>query len=231
MFWTGVYNVSGMASTVFTSKAFTGIEFFLLCIALPTTVIVFRLAEFLFPVLWISTAYCCLIYRLFYYKKRPDVWHWEAVNWQNMKPLLIRWAICSVLMLAFIYVYDPDKVFGMIRRNPAFVPWLLVLYPILSALPQELIFCTFFFERYAVFFNTDKKRIIASAILFAYAHVLFINPVAPVISLVGGLIFAGTYAKTRSLALVTIEHGLYGNVLFLTGLGWYFWHGALTMAH
>jgi uncharacterized protein len=214
-----------------TSRYFIAIEFLLLCIVLPTVVITYRLAEFLFPILWISTAYCIFVYMFFYHKKGNPIWRWDAVSWKNLRPLLIRWAICSVLMLAFIYVYDQEKVFNMIRRNPDFVPWLLVLYPVLSALPQEIIFCTFFFERYAVFFNTDKKRIIASAILFAYAHVLFINQVAPVLSLSGGLIFAGTYAKTRSLALVTIEHGLYGDVLFLTGLGWYFWHGSLTMAH
>ncbi|MGQ0527507.1 MAG: hypothetical protein ACT4OY_05690 [Alphaproteobacteria bacterium] len=55
----------------------------------------------------------------------------------------------------------------------------------------------------------------ASAIVFAYAHVLFVNPVAPVFSFPGDLIFARTFAKHRSLALVTIGHGLYGNLLFL----------------
>ncbi len=66
---------------------------------------------------------------------------------------------------------------------------------------------------------------IASAVMFAYAHLLYINPVAPTLSLLGGLIFASTYLKTKSLALVTIEHGLYGNVLFLIGLGYYFYGG------
>ena len=121
-----------------TSRYFIAIEFLLLCIVLPTVVIVYRLAEFLFPILWISTAYCIFVYMFFYHKKGNPIWRWDAVNWKNLRPLLIRWAICSVLMLAFIYVYDPDKVFNMIRRNPDFVPWLLILYPILSALPQEI---------------------------------------------------------------------------------------------
>ena len=43
-----------------------------------------------------------------------------------------------------------------------------------------------------------------------------------------GLIFASTYAKSKSLALVTIEHGLYGNFLFFIGLGWYFYGGAIN---
>jgi uncharacterized protein len=102
-----------------------------------------------------------------------------------------------------------------------------VLYPILSALPQEIIFCSFFFKRYEPFFKSDRAMIIASALIFAYAHVLFINWIAPFLSLIAGFIFAGTFARTRSLALVTIEHGLYGNFIFFVGLGWYFYGGAV----
>ena len=67
----------------------------------------------------------------------------------------------------------------------------------------------------------------ASAIVFAYAHILFINPVAPVLSLLAGYFFASTYAKYKSLALVTIEHALYGNMIFTLGLGYYFWGGSV----
>jgi membrane protease YdiL (CAAX protease family) len=96
---------------------------------------------------------------------------------------------------------------------------------VLSALPQEFIFCSFFFERYKAFFGEGRGMIVASAVVFAYAHCLYLNPVAPTLSLLGGLIFASTYRKTKSLALVTIEHGLYGNALFLIGLGTYFYSG------
>ena len=49
----------------------------------------------------------------------------------------------------------------------------------------------------------------------------------PVTNLVsnGGLFFADTYAKTRSLAAVYFEHALYGCYLFTIGLGFYFYHG------
>jgi len=70
--------------------------------------------------------------------------------------------------------------------------------------------------------------ILASALVFAFAHVLYINWIAPLLSFIAGIIFATTYAKTKSLALVTIEHGLYGNALFLVGLGWYFYGGAVA---
>ena len=141
-----------------------------------------------------------------------------------MKLILPRWIIACVAMTAFMYFYDPGRMFGMVDKPFALI-MIFTVYPLLSALPQELIFCSFFFHRYRRYFKTPMVRIIASAIVFAYAHMLYINWVAPTLSFIAGLIFAHTYSKTRSLALVTVEHALYGNALFLIGLGWYFWSG------
>lgn len=210
---------------------YLAVEMFLLCAVLPTYIIVFKKAVFMLPFLWGTALVCWLIYRRSHHEQLKTIWKWRAVNGKNLTPILVRWIICSALIVAFTYFYDPAKMFNIILKNPSFVPKLMIFYPIFSALPQEFIFCTFFFDRYAPFFQTDRAKIIASAIVFAYAHVLYINPIAPALSLIGGLIFAATYAKTKSLALVTIEHGLYGNVLFLSGLGWYFWSGALANAH
>tara|TARA_B100000927_G_C16451280_1_gene463935 strand:- start:303 stop:632 length:330 start_codon:yes stop_codon:yes gene_type:complete len=105
---------------------------------------------------------------------------------------------------------------------------IFFVYPILSALPQEFIFTTFFFSRYEDIIP-EKLQILTSAIIFTYAHVLFINFIAPFLSLFGGLIFANTYKKTNSLALVAFEHSLYGNSLFFMGLGYYFWGGSVTI--
>ena len=186
-----------------------------------------RLAPYMFLFLWSVCFYCLWIDRRTTPQAWPDIWQFQAVNWQNMRPILLRWAICSLGMVVFGAFYDPERLFGLIRQRPQIVPFLLILYPVLSALPQEFIFCHFFFRRYGVFFTNDRAKIIASTVAFAYAHMLFINWVAPVFSLIAGFIFATTYARTRSLALVTIEHGLYGNVLFLVGLGWYFYGGAV----
>ncbi len=208
-------------------KRFIITEFILLCICLPTIIIVFKLAPYMFAFLWGAAGYCFLILKLNFAEHLKQIWKWDAVTWEAIKPILIRWVFASIGMLGFIYFYDPDKMFGMFERAPMFIPFLLIMYPLLSALPQEFIFCSFFFKRYKTLFKTEKNMIIASAIVFAYAHVLFINWVAPFLSLIAGVIFATTYAKSKSLALVTIEHGLYGNVLFLVGLGWYFYGGAV----
>lgn len=182
----------------------------------------------MFLFLWAASFYGVFILHTVYRERLKAMWRWQAVTWTNLKPILIRWILACIGMSVFLYVYDPTQMFGLIQYRPELIPFLLVLYPIISALPQELIFCSFFFKRYERFFGSGYKMVFFSALVFAYAHCLYINPVAPTLSFFGGLIFASTYLKTKSLALVTIEHGLYGNFLFLVGLGYYFYRGNVS---
>lgn len=206
------------------------IEFALLCLVLPGIIIFTKSAPFMFAFLWGATLYCFVILRYANggfegYKK---LWNWSAVNWSALKPIIIRWAIASVLMVIFLAFYEAERLFYLPLNKPEVMLYLMVFYPLVSALPQEFIFCTFLFSRYEKLFGDAQKMVMLSAVVFAYAHMLYINPVAPSLSLLGGLIFASTYLKHKSLALVTIEHGLYGYSLFVCGLGWYFYSGAVV---
>ena len=75
--------------------------------------------------------------------------------------------------------------------------------------------------------KNDNILILMSAVVFCFAHIFSINLVAPILSFIGGLIFAYTFKKTGSLLVVSIEHALYGNTLFFLGLGWFFWGGSV----
>ena len=143
-------------------KTFLAIEFFLLCVALPTLIIALKLAPFMFFFLWSAAGFCWLVYRRYHFTDLKKLWGWDSVTWVHLKPILVRWIVCSILMLAFTYFYDPEKLFNIPKNKPEIIPFLLVLYPLLSALPQEFIFCTFFFDRYTPFFKSNRARIIAS---------------------------------------------------------------------
>jgi membrane protease YdiL (CAAX protease family) len=67
--------------------------------------------------------------------------------------------------------------------------------------------------------------ILASAVVFAFLHIVFRNWLAVALTFVGGLLFAASYAETGSLATSSFEHALYGCWLFTVGLGQYFYHG------
>lgn len=150
-------------------------------------------------------------------------------------PLLLRlFALCVPVIFAVLaalifareqglYTVPPEvDWFALIRRKPHI--WLLVMiaYPILSVYPQEIIYRALFFHRYAPAFGSLPVAITANALLFGWAHIIFRNPVAVVLTVAGGLLFSITYARTKSLFAASFEHTLYGCLLFTVGLGWYF---------
>lgn len=78
----------------------------------------------------------------------------------------------------------------------------------------------FFFERCEALFG--RATILMSAVAFAFLHLLYENVVAVVLTLAGGLLFSITYARSRSLRLVWLEHSLYGILVLTIGLGEFF---------
>lgn len=79
---------------------------------------------------------------------------------------------------------------------------------------------------YRSLFRSDTGIIIASALAFGFAHVIFLNWIAIGMTTVGGLLFARDYARHRSLRLTCLEHSLYGCLIFTVGLGRFFYTGA-----
>ncbi|MGB5965883.1 MAG: CPBP family intramembrane glutamic endopeptidase [Sulfurimonadaceae bacterium] len=115
---------------------------------------------------------------------------------------------------------------SLLKTNPFLWLEVFLLYPLLSAYTQEILFRSFFFHRYEKLFKGRLfSLIMVNALLFAYMHVVFGNWIAVIFTFIGGILFAQTYLKTRSTMLTAIEHALYGNTLFTLGLGYYFYHG------
>jgi hypothetical protein len=124
-------------------------------------------------------------------------------------------------------------------------------YPLASVYPQEIIFRTFLFHRYGGLFasrfggpsaaapvsgpetgpetspEAGPMLIAASTAAFGYAHLMFQSYLAIGLTVLGGLVFARTYARSRSTCTVAVEHALYGCVLFTVGLGRHFYLGAV----
>jgi len=103
---------------------------------------------------------------------------------------------------------------------------VMIIYPIYSVLPQGIIHRAFLFHRYRVLFQ-GWLMIVASAAAFSYMHIVFKNPLAMLLTLAGGILFAKTYKDTDSLVISLIEHALYGNFVFTIGLGRYLYLGAV----
>ncbi|MEZ4546342.1 MAG: hypothetical protein R3B51_00830 [Thermodesulfobacteriota bacterium] len=66
------------------------------------------------------------------------------------------------------------------------------------------------YKRYSPVFGEGRAYSSPSALAFGYMHIIFLNWIAVAMTLVGGYLFAEDYRQGRSLALVSIEHALYG---------------------
>ncbi len=141
--------------------------------------------------------------------------------------MLGRFAFMAMLIVLFTLFHDPGRFLTFPRTTP--VLWLIVMvvYPLFSVFPQGIIFRAFFFHRYKCLFGKGWGMIGASGIMFCFAHIIFLNPVALLLTLVGGIMFAHTYLTSKSLWFSSLEHALYGNFVFTIGLGYYIYQGAM----
>lgn len=126
------------------------------------------------------------------------------------------------------YLLSQDKLFYFPLARPHAWLMLLVLYPLLAAYPQEVVFRGFFFRRYRTLFPQPWAMVCASGLSFGLAHCWYGNWVAPVISGLGGILFGYRYLHSESLLAVGLEHALWGLALFTVGLGWFFYSGSIN---
>ena len=141
--------------------------------------------------------------------------------------VLLRLTLGGALLAALVLLWRPTLFLSFAREHPLAFAGVLVVYPLLSAWPQEIVFRAFFFRRYGELLGTKAALIAASGLTFGIAHVFFGNWIAPTLSTAGGLLFAHTYARTKSLTAVALEHALWGNLIFTVGLGRFFFGGAI----
>ena len=142
------------------------------------------------------------------------------LNWKRFwNQTLVKLLAISVLTTFFVWMTDKEALFNVLLNKPKLWVFILFVYSLFSVYPQELIYRTFYFDRYKVFFKNDNLLIFVNAIVFALAHIFFKNTLVLVLTFLGGLLFAITYIKTKSTLLVSIEHAIYGCWLFTVGMG------------
>lgn len=150
--------------------------------------------------------------------------------WGNYRPflpqLLLRDAICVVFLGLAVRIFAPDLLFSFIKQRPLLWAAVMVLYPLLSVYPQEILYRAFFFHRYQALFGSGWTMILASALAFGFVHIIFSNWLAVALCVIGGLLFSYTYHQSGSLLLVCLEHAIFGNFIFTIGLGQFFYHGS-----
>lgn len=158
------------------------------------------------------------------------------VEWRRLlarpSKVLLRGALGRGILVAtvtFLYVYgfESEHLFEFPLRRPRL--WLLIFffYPLLSALPQEVIYRVYIFEAFEPLRRHPWVAFWISAAAFGWVHVIYAGWFAVLTSAGIGLILAGVYQKHRGepglLTALLVEHSLYGLAVFTLGLGRYFY--------
>ncbi|MGK0387254.1 MAG: membrane protease YdiL (CAAX protease family) [Patiriisocius sp.] len=141
--------------------------------------------------------------------------HW-SLFW---KRTFVTFLGISILTSLYVWFVQPEALFYVPLNNPLLFVTILFVYSVFSVWPQEVIYRTFFFERYSSLFQDKRVLVFVNAIVFSLAHLFFKNTLVLIFTFVGGLIFGMSYLKFKSTTMVTIEHAIYGNWLFTIGMG------------
>lgn len=210
-------------------RAYLAVEFVLLFIAFPVSLYFFRhtFGNRIIPSLMVFGLGCLTLLLLDRQFDRKKLWN--AANFRAALKRTLVVFVPSALVVSVIYaIAEPERLLAFPTENPRIWIMVMLFYPIFSVYPQEIIFRTFLFHRYRTLFSKPSVMIAVSGCTFGLAHLFFANWIAPVMTTIGGVLFAITYHRTESTLQASIEHGLWGDFIFTLGLGWYFYGGSIA---
>ncbi|MGP6089889.1 CPBP family glutamic-type intramembrane protease [Antarctobacter jejuensis] len=120
----------------------------------------------------------------------------------------------------------PEAAFFLLRENPGLMLMIALLYPFLSALPQEVVFRSLFFRRYGAILPAGLTLpMLMNAAIFSFAHLMYWSWVVAAMTFFGGLAFAWAYEKRENFPEAVVLHAVTGVLVFAMGLGVYFYSG------
>lgn len=196
-------------------------EFAALYIGAPLAIALFLPPQRMFTALFVfSAAGLLLLWRTGGFRWR-NLTHGRRIPWWEVLGIALATLVSGVAILSLA---RPEALFAILRTNPEFLLVIWCFYPILSALPQELIFRPLFFHRYGSLLPEGKGAIAINALIFSFAHLMYWSWVVAVMTFIGGWVFARAYLR-HGFPAAWILHAVAGNILFAVGMGYYFWSG------
>lgn len=218
-------NLPDSSATALKRTASSWLELGAIYFAAPLLILATRKRLVMLAVLWFGAIGAYRFVSRRRTRSFADEWNWAGLR-AGAPGVVLRFAILAALVALALWHFAPHAFLSFPRQRPGFWLLVMVLYPVLSVLPQELIYRSFLFHRYEPLFGGAWRYVLASALIFGFAHIMFLNWIAPAMTVIGGALFATSYRRHGSLALSCLEHALYGDMIFTVGLGSYFFSGA-----
>ena len=192
------------------------LEFFFIFLILPSAIFFLDSSVIVFLTLYL--VFTSSLFILYFDKTFSFTSLRKKVDWK----FIIIFSIIF-LSLGFFYVILVDKDLLFIFPKTNFELWLLVIliYPFLSVIPQEIVYRVFFFQRYFPNERSFYFLTLLNMIVFSYGHIVFNNVHAILITAIVSPIFTYAYLK-KSFFTCIVLHALGGQIIFTLGLGKYF---------
>ncbi|MDO4879803.1 MAG: CPBP family intramembrane metalloprotease [Capnocytophaga sp.] len=206
-------------------KKIRAIEFFFLYIVVPLLLFFFReqlkaqMGGGSFVILFLPIIAPLLVTILLREKTIQWCELWSVANFKYHFIQILKIFLPFSLVITIATYYFFSDLF-LILPKMSIGLWIIVMlfYPLLSVLPQGIIYRVFFYKRYAMIFKQTNLLWI-SALSFCFCHIFFNNIYALIFTFLGGFLFSFRYEKTNSWLISSLEHAMYGNLLFTIGLG------------
>ncbi len=198
-------------------------EFGLFFVAVPVLIAVFFPPNWMFPSLFTFTALGIL---LLHYTP-GFAWAELRYNWRNWSwgEVAIFAFAMTVFCSALVMSTKPEAAFFLLRNRPEFLIVIWTFYPLISALPQELLFRVLFYRRYHAILPDGGAFYLLNASLFSLAHLMYWSWIVAIMTFGGGLLFTWAYRRRGSFFYAVLLHAIAGNIIFAAGLGIYFYSG------
>nr|WP_111297829.1 CPBP family intramembrane glutamic endopeptidase [Paracoccus saliphilus] len=198
------------------------VEFAALYLGAPLAIALFLPPDRLFTALAVfSLAGMGLLWLTGGFRWRVLVRGWRRMPAWELLAIAAATAAAGWLILSLT---RPEALFALPLHRPQMLLVIWALYPLVSALPQELIFRPLFFHRYGAILPQGQAAIALNASVFAFAHLMYWSWIVALMTFVGGWIFARAYQRHGFPAAWAL-HALAGNILFTVGMGAYFYTG------
>lgn len=186
---------------------------------------------FVFPVLLLTFLSMFLYLRLDPTFDNTNLWGWSRFTRDARRIALIFIpAAAMILGITYLLAYHtpllPESGFLRLPREmPFLILMISILYPWVSAYPQEITHRAFFFHRYRSILGTGSAAFVVNVVTFSWLHVTMWNWVALVMTIPAGMLFAYTYRRSNSALAAGFEHAIYGIWAFFCGLGYFVFTG------
>ncbi len=177
------------------------------------------------PVLWLAAFGAYLFLRRQSGLDRSLLWGVAGVR-PGLRGIAIRFAVMGPGLVLFAWLMEPEWFLRFPRERTGLWATVMVLYPILSVVPQGILYRTFLHHRYRDLMGEGPGFVLVAAATFAFGHIVMYRWEPLLITFVGGLVFMTTLLRGRSGLLADLEHAIYGNLAFTLGLGVWLYTGA-----